>query len=498
MSEVKISNFHCSDFGTVVSNKELFDIISKQEIGSGCDFATTMYRKLLLDNPSRKRKVTHNMEYIAGISSREEKLKLYEESIGLLMRDAVSGLFNKSGFSAKDVDFIVVTSSVGKTMPSAASILSSSFEFKPTTITLNLGDMACSSGLAALDTGARLLKSERKSKRCLVVALEAVTNLFNTDSEGAIPNVVFGEGCAALLLTTHHEDALFKIKNSVRTISSSKKDLDVIKYIENDDGPSIKLSRSVPKVAAKAIEKNLRLLVPQILTKKQKLNYALTKKIPEWQKNIDFWALHPGGTAVLNGLSKTLRLSHGDIAFSYRVFQERSNMSSPSIFYVLNEIHNQNVTKDQKILLLTFGSGFKVNSMIIERTTSSVQKLNLILNIKYDGNNFILDTLSSTDSNHELIDSIKLSPIEFSKVDLRNRLWNKDFGYNEIIFSDSLLNFYQPDELLPLAEELYSLLLPKGSVKLPFHSNSFKTQLKDVRNKMKNKFSSAPKSICLS
>lgn len=499
--QVKISDFYCSEFGQTITNQELYDDIKGHVIDTAPEETQSLYQKLLLEHPSRKRKVTHDMKYMSRVTCRTERLKLYEESVRSLMVDAVDGLFKKSGFIAQDIDFIVVTSSVGKTMPSAASILASEFKFKSTTVTLNLGDMACSSGLAALDTGARFLRSERKAKRCLVVSLEAVTTLFNVEDEGAVPNVVFGEGCAAVLLTTHREPALYSIEESVRTISSNESDLEVIRFVENESGPSIKLSRDVPKVAGKSIEKNLKQMVPRVLTLRQKLSYLLTKKVPFWQRNIDFWALHPGGTAVLNGLSKNLQLSRGDLGFSFRVFESRSNMSSPSIFYVLGEIEKQRLKKNQKVLMMSFGSGFKVNSMVLRRRCNSKPDSEARLDVDYLNGEIHLtshkqegDLAPERVLNREDLNSLKIKT-------LIKKAWPVHCGYNDIKISAEVVDALPAEQYSELVEGLYSLLLPNGHLRLPsrtdIHLQQLGQKLSKVRQSLKLRFLSLPKRLSI-
>ncbi|RBW48909.1 hypothetical protein [Marinobacter sp. F3R11] len=462
---VKLVDFYCSDHGKAISNADLYQDIEKTVLPTLSDESRKLYQKLLLDNPERSRHVTHDIAYIASITDRSERLKLYEESIRGLMVDAVAGLFKQAGVGPDNIDFIVVTSSVGKTMPSAASIIASEFGFASKTVTLNLGDMACSSGLAAVDAGVRFLRSERAPKRCLVVALEAVTNLFNQSEYGVVPNVVFGEGAAAILLSTHREPAKYAIKESVRTIAAHKEAYEVIRFTENEKGPSIRLSRELPQVAAGAIKDNLQQFVPRVVSPWDKLRFLVTKKIPDWQNRLEYWALHPGGTAVLNGLARNLKLAQGNLAFSFRVFDQRSNMSSPSIFYVLREIEMHGPKKRDRVLMMSFGSGFKVNTMLMKRLSSARPERSVVIELKAMNGQLHCHTRQQSSGSETATDN--LFQADLATLDpkvIANDVWKRTLGVNQFRICPSVSRDLSSERYRSLVQELRGLLMPKGSL----------------------------------
>ncbi|WP_160153584.1 3-oxoacyl-[acyl-carrier-protein] synthase III C-terminal domain-containing protein [Microbulbifer sp. ALW1] len=479
--KVKLVDFHCSDYGIPITNEKLYEKLEQCTRNGLDNESRELYRKLLLESPQRVRHLSHDIEVLSRTNCREQRLALYEKTIRSLMTDAINGLFKKTGKSAKDIDFIVVTSSVGKTMPSAASIVASAFSFPSHAVTLNLGDMACSSGLAALDAGIRFLRSENRPARCLVIALEAVSNLFNQSQDGVIPNVVFGEGCAALLISTYREPALYGIDESVRTISSGNQEFEAIRYIEGSGGPAIRLSRTLPKVAARGIEQNLRILVPKIASTSEKIHYAVTKKVPDWQSKIDYWALHPGGTAVLSGLAKSLKLSKGDLAFSFRVFEQRSNMSSPSIFYVLDEIEKTGPKTGKRVFMMSFGSGFKVNSMILTRIARGAPQPTTALKILRDGDCLKINLPNQAESSPQ---NQNFSGLGYTQEDdpalAVKQLWKHTLGVDRIIVSPCVLPLLANDKILRFIRESYRLLLPGGSVEVPSKSDHDKTSTENL------------------
>ncbi|MDZ4719208.1 MAG: 3-oxoacyl-[acyl-carrier-protein] synthase III C-terminal domain-containing protein, partial [Roseiflexaceae bacterium] len=51
-----------------------------------------------------------------------------------------------------------------------------------------------------------------------------------------------------------------------------------------------------------------------------------------------FWAIHPGGRAIVDRLAELLQLSPAQTAASYSILRRYGNMSSPTILFVLREL----------------------------------------------------------------------------------------------------------------------------------------------------------------
>jgi predicted naringenin-chalcone synthase len=503
---VSLVDFYCSEIGNILDNNQVFQNIVNAVPKDSSKKMLWFYDKILQATPARQRKFIPALDEVLSFDTRAQRLASYERVIRELMCDAVNGVFKQSKLTAADIDFVVVTSSVGLSMPSAASIVANSFDFKDHLVTLNLGGMSCSSGLAALDAGMRFLQSERKVGRCLVVSLEAVTNLFNLSEENIAPNSLFGEGCAAVILSTHKESALYQIKHSVRTISADSTSFNAIKYQESDAGPWIKLSRKLALISAKPISKNLKQLIPKILPIRAKIEYFLNKKTPKWQTLIDYWAIHPGGTEILHGISDNLTLTQGDLGHSHRVFMRRSNMSSPSVFYVLKEIEKSQPKLKSSVLMMTFGAGFKVNTMILKRTkkTAETTSHQLIVRSCDEQITVFLKTKGTIGPINPLLSFDKQTSQQALK-ELIHQLWKKTLGIDGIIIDDLTINDCSSDFLLTLLTELYSLLLPHGTITLTRALvnnrntlNKSKNLIKDVQEHLYTKYQSQAKKIKLS
>src|SRR5206468_3687056 len=54
-----------------------------------------------------------------------------------------------------------------------------------------------------------------------------------------------------------------------------------------------------------------------------------------------FWAIHPGGRAIVDRLAELFDLAPEEIASSFAVLRHYGNMSSPTILFVLKELRER-------------------------------------------------------------------------------------------------------------------------------------------------------------
>ncbi|MEM6733242.1 MAG: 3-oxoacyl-[acyl-carrier-protein] synthase III C-terminal domain-containing protein, partial [Myxococcota bacterium] len=365
-----ITGLYCSELGDEVTSREVYDATERLVFDRMGEDARVLYDKLLLRNPDRKRRFVRNHEDIIKSADDDEKRQREFERVALtLLEDAGRGVMEQCSLLPEDIDILVCNYMAGQTLPSLTAHVAGALGLRQDVYTVNIGDMGCSAGVASLDVAYRLLRSDRKRKRALVLSTEPVSNLYRVacNAGGVVGNTLFGEGSAGLIVSTYGEPALYTIEAKHRVHRTDTDSLEAIKTVWQDGGPMIQLSKEIPNVAGKAIEANLKRLVPQFLSLMDKVKYLITRKVPRWQKKITRWAIHPGGVSVLRGLQKQLRLAEADFGPSYEVFQNRSNMSSPSVMYALDNIEKQRPKAGERVLMMSFGSGFQVNSMVLRK-----------------------------------------------------------------------------------------------------------------------------------
>jgi predicted naringenin-chalcone synthase/NAD(P)-dependent dehydrogenase (short-subunit alcohol dehydrogenase family) len=379
-----IVGFACSDIGVSLTNADMLAVYRKRAYPHASEETQKLYEKLLGRQPDRSRNFFIHIDEIAGRHDLDTKFKRFKEVSLAWIKDAGEKVLRENGYRPEDIDYLVVNYMAGKTLPSLAGLAAHALGLRSDIDALAIGDMGCAAAVAALDVTKKLLKAEPKPKRALILSLEPVSNLFNfSDSPGTVVgNTLFGEGCAAVVVSTYDEPVLYHIGPSQRILKADDAGVDAIRLESGESGPAIELSRTIPEVAGGAVKENLKKLVPRIIEPSDKIKYLLTKKTPRWQARVDRWAIHPGGRTVLRGMERSLRLATADLGPSYRVFQERSNMSSPSVIYALRNIERAAVKAGERVLMMSFGSGFQVNSVVLTRgkkASSETPELNAVV-----------------------------------------------------------------------------------------------------------------------
>ena len=75
----------------------------------------------------------------------------------------------------------------------------------------------------------------------------------------------------------------------------------------------------------------------------------LTKFMPDTRP--DFWAIHPGGSAIIDRLAKSFKLDESQVAASRAVLRDYGNLSSATILFVLAELQRSFVNQSQNAAL---------------------------------------------------------------------------------------------------------------------------------------------------
>ena len=81
--------------------------------------------------------------------------------------------------------------------------------------------------------------------------------------------------------------------------------------------------------------------------------------------DIKFWALHPGGRAILDSLQNGIGLTDEQMLPSRNVLKKYGNMSSASILFVLKKILELNdFSKGDCCCAVAFGPGLTMETAI--------------------------------------------------------------------------------------------------------------------------------------
>ncbi|GFP98560.1 3-ketoacyl-coa synthase 17 [Phtheirospermum japonicum] len=245
--------------------------------------------------------------------------------------------------------------------------------------TYNLSGMGCSSGVIAIDTAARVLRSSGKVQNALVVVTESITlNWYNGDSRPMlVTNCIFRVGCAAAIVTndpSNRRVSKMELVDSVRTHHGS------------DDSAYRAAYQDLTRVAAVHLRQHIKILAPRVLPLSQLIHCAysaaansekpLKPFIPDFTKAFQHMCIHTGGKAVIENVARVLELSN-EVTEPARMSLNRfGNTSSSLVIYELAYFEaKKRAKKGDKMWMLAFGTGFKVGSLVWKWLQDSTQEL---------------------------------------------------------------------------------------------------------------------------
>lgn len=313
-----------------------------------------LYRRILLDGKMKGR-------YL-GMDAKAEVLETNPDL--LLARflkfgrstavAAARRAMTEAGVEPVEIAGLIVNTCTGYLCPGLCSYIAEDLGLKTSIRFQELMGMGCGAAIPNLEAAAAmLLRSEEGPVLSLAVEICSATIFPGHEAELVVSNSIFGDGAAAAVLDLSregHPGGLARVVDfEAGLFPQYREDL---RYRTVGGRLRNHLSRRVPIIGARTgMEVASRLLARHGLSR----------------DDIAWWAVHPGGTAVLAQVAKELKLPDDALRFSYNVFENYGNMSSPSVLFVLREILDSDRPQPgQKGLLLAFGAGFSAFAALIE------------------------------------------------------------------------------------------------------------------------------------
>jgi predicted naringenin-chalcone synthase len=227
-----------------------------------------------------------------------------------------------------------------------------------------IGFMGCYAAFNGLRVADGFCKSH-PGARVLLVCAELCTLHFQvTDSmEDAVINSLFSDGAAAAVLSSVDSEAadgkLVYVDNASLLDDDSEAHMT---WDIGDTGFNMGLSRRVPAVIGSRVGPFL-----QTLLERNGLATA----------DVDFWAIHPGGRAIVERTQEILGLTDDQVFDSLEVLRLNGNMSSPTILFVLERLLRRRREKADSARLRTalamaFGPGLTLEACLLREGRKDV------------------------------------------------------------------------------------------------------------------------------
>jgi alkylresorcinol/alkylpyrone synthase/polyketide synthase Type III len=254
------------------------------------------------------------------------------------------------------IDHIVCTTSTGFLLPAVSAHLVKALNLRKDTKRLDLVGMGCCAGMNSLQCATSLAVAN-PGKNVLLVCVEICSAAYVNDDtiQTAVVNSLFGDGGAALLITT---DEGSRHTNGVKVIGYESRTfvdhIDALKYdlFENDENKlNLVLSKELPYIIGLNIED---------------IVYGLLNKHGLKKRDITHWVVHAGGRKVLESIKYNLGLTNHDIRHTMDVHEYYGNMSSCCVIFTLEALQKEGVVKKGDLgVMIAMGPGMAIETGLV-------------------------------------------------------------------------------------------------------------------------------------
>ncbi|EFJ16602.1 hypothetical protein SELMODRAFT_233950 [Selaginella moellendorffii] len=330
--------------------------------------------KRICDKSGIQKRHLHLTESI--LAGNPELCKDSSETSSLLARQSIANAevaalgaraakkaLQEGGHSAAEITHLIVATSNGIRMPGPDLAIAKILGLRHDVRRLMLNQVGCYAGGTALRIAKEMAESGGISTRVLIVCSEVGAFTFRPPNEKhpdrLVGSAIVGDGAASLVvgcrdpklnsspgqLLELHWAGQFFVPDSEDDLTATLSEQGLIYF----------LSKHVPALISSSVCE----LLPSAL--------AASSKTRDLAPNDLFWAIHPGGRAILDQIETKLGLRSDKLRVTRETLASYGNMSSPTVLFVLEEIVRQSSRSGEWGVLLSFGPGLTIEIQLLRR-----------------------------------------------------------------------------------------------------------------------------------
>lgn len=253
-------------------------------------------------------------------------------------------------FSGDAITHVITVSCTGFYAPGPDYDVVRQLGLKPSTQRFHIGFMGCYAAFPAMKMAKAFCIADPEAV-VMIICTELCTLHFQdkNDVDNLLSASVFADGSAGMIISAREpEDTALKLDGFASSLT--RQGAQDMAWEIGDTGFDMVLSSYVPDIIQAELKEPLT---------------ALLKKYKVEEKDIDYWAVHPGGRAILDKIVQELDLKPHQIQASRKILLEYGNMSSPTVLFVLKEILDSKPVAGTRVVPMAFGPGLTIESGLI-------------------------------------------------------------------------------------------------------------------------------------
>ncbi len=284
---------------------------------------------------------------LTGEAGTAQRMATYEKQ-ALPLAEAAARQALQGAFQPDEITHLIVVTCTGFFAPGPELALVERLGLRRQVRRLQIGFMGCQAALQGLQVADAICRSDAEAV-VLLVCVELCTLHFcrTPTEENLVVNSLFADGAAAAVLSApgrRQGQGLCALEGFASDVVPDT--AEVLSWRIGDRGFRMGLDAAAPKAVGRA--------VPAFV--------AGLLAAGGWERDqVAFWAVHPGGRAILEAVERALKLPVAALESARAVLREYGNMSSPTLLFVLERLLAQG--RPGRGVALAFGPGLSLEGM---------------------------------------------------------------------------------------------------------------------------------------
>lgn len=298
------------------------------------------------------------LEWYEQVHRFSEKNDVYIESAARYGCEAVQNClqnrcFLENPITYEDIEAIFYVSTTGLSTPSIEAKIMNKLPFSPTTKRIPIWGLGCAGGAAGLARAYEYCLAFPTAK-VLVIAAEFCSLTFQPNDHSKsnmIGTSLFADGVACLCVAG---DEAIDARTRPYIVATESIFMphseNVMGWDVRDEGFFVIFSKDIPTVIQSWLKPNVD---------------AFLQRHGLMINDIDHFIAHPGGKKVIAAYEKALEVDEQKTKISFDVLRQFGNMSSATIYFVLEQFMKQSISKGQLGLMIALGPGFSAELILL-------------------------------------------------------------------------------------------------------------------------------------
>jgi len=332
-----------------LSQKHLEQLAQKHYQGRLCERSMALVHALF-SHPSIKQRcfAMDNIEDIVNESA-DARVRRFTSWSQELSEQAITKALARAGATVSDVTGLVVNTCTGYICPGISTYLIERLGLSRSVRVYDLAGSGCGGAIPNLEISESLMNGLGTGV-VVSVSVEICTATFQMEDDLSLllSNALFSDGAAAAVLWTKPQG--YELVASARRYVPEKREF--IRYVHKNGQLYNQLSTRLPDI----IRKTASQVVDDVLRPRSLR-----------PKDIKHWALHNGGEKIINAVRDEIGLSDEQVQAARFVLSEYGNMSSPTVWFVLQELEARGVAPGEWCIMVAFGAGLSAHAFLLRK-----------------------------------------------------------------------------------------------------------------------------------